>query len=116
MDDAPFTREQRVLRGRIGAYKSWAQTPDAERSTRTAPARANAPGSLGRWEREVDPDGKLSPAERARRAEQARSAYFAALALKSSRSRQKATAARRRAAQLEADAQAADDELGGDAA
>ncbi|MGH3968275.1 MAG: hypothetical protein ACRDTV_09240 [Mycobacterium sp.] len=40
-----------------------------------------------KFERQVDPDGKLSPAERAKRAEHARKAYFARLALKSARVR-----------------------------
>jgi hypothetical protein len=40
-----------------------------------------------RFEREVDPDGVLSPAERARRAESARKAHFTRLALASSRAR-----------------------------
>jgi hypothetical protein len=116
MDDAAFTREQRVLRSRIGGYSSWARTED--RSARTAPARAASPASLDRWEREVDPDCVLDPADRAQRAESARRAYFTRLALRSSRSRSKAAAARRRAAELEAEAQAADAELdsGGDAA
>jgi hypothetical protein len=40
-----------------------------------------------RFEREVDPDGILPPAERARRAKAARRAYFTGLALRSSRAR-----------------------------
>ena len=35
-----------------------------------------------RFEREVDPEGRLSPAERARRARSLRSAHFARLAAK----------------------------------
>jgi hypothetical protein len=42
-----------------------------------------------RFEREVDPDGVLPPAERARRAEAARRAYFTGLALRSSRARRR---------------------------
>jgi hypothetical protein len=42
---------------------------------------------LERFEREVDPAGALKPEERARRAAQARRAYFTGLALKSSRAR-----------------------------
>jgi hypothetical protein len=44
---------------------------------------------LDRFEREVDPDGTLPPAERARRAEHARKAYFAKLALKSAQARRR---------------------------
>ena len=42
---------------------------------------------LDRFEREVDPDGTLDPAERAKRTEHARKAYFLSLALKSSMKR-----------------------------
>jgi len=52
----------------------------------TAAARAAA---LARFEREVDPTGSLAPAERSRRAEFARKAYFARLALKSARARRR---------------------------
>lgn len=75
--------------GRIGAHVSWANTSD--RSARTAPARAAA---LARFEREVDPDGVLTPDERARRAEHARKAYFARLALKSAEARRRGTKGR----------------------
>ncbi len=42
---------------------------------------------MERFEREVDPDGTLEPAERARRASHARSAYYSGLALKSAKAR-----------------------------
>lgn len=76
------------LRGRLAAHASWAKTADP--SARTAKARAAA---LERFERQVDPDGTLPPAERARRAEHARKAYFAGLALKSAQARRKTPAA-----------------------
>jgi hypothetical protein len=44
---------------------------------------------MARFEREVDPDGILTPQERAKRAENAKSAYFKRLALKSARARQR---------------------------
>lgn len=47
---------------------------------------------MTRFEREVDPEGQLSTAERRRRAEAAKKAYFNGLALKSAKAR-----ARRRA-------------------
>lgn len=50
----------------------------------TAKARATF---LSKFEREVDPDGTLAPAERARRAEHAKRAHFTRLALASSRAR-----------------------------
>jgi hypothetical protein len=73
-----------VLRARLAALDSWAQTPD--RAARTAPARA---GLLARFEREVDPDGVLLPAERAKRAESARRAFYARLALASAAARRR---------------------------
>jgi hypothetical protein len=77
-----LTPEQRSLRARIASHESWARPPDA--SARTAPGRK---AFLDRFERQVDPNGELPPTERARRAEHARKAYFARLALKSARAR-----------------------------
>lgn len=74
--------EFRKLRSRIAAHESWAKTDD--RAARTAPARQAA---LDRFERQVDPNGDLTPQERARRAEHARKAYFTRLALKSAQAR-----------------------------
>jgi hypothetical protein len=87
------TPAERSLIAQSGAHKSWANTPDP--SARTAPGRKAA---LERFEREVDPDGKLAPAERARRAEHARKAHFAMMAARSLQVR-RAKAAARRAAQ-----------------
>ena len=50
----------------------------------TAAARAAA---LSRFERQVDPKQELPPAERARRAEYAKRAYFTRLALQSAKAR-----------------------------
>lgn len=44
---------------------------------------------LKKFEKEVDPDGSLPPAERAKRAEHARKAYFKRLALKSAQTRRR---------------------------
>jgi hypothetical protein len=77
-----MTPEQRALRARAAAHTSWANTADPRK--RTAPARK---GFMARFEREVDPDGKLSQEERQRRAESAMKAHMAKLALKSSRAR-----------------------------
>jgi hypothetical protein len=74
----------RSIRGRIGAYESWARTED--RTARTWPARKAA---LDRFEREVDPDGLLTPQERAKRAEWPRKAHMQRLALKSAAARQR---------------------------
>ncbi|MGI8711573.1 MAG: hypothetical protein ACR2LA_11340 [Acidimicrobiales bacterium] len=78
------TPEERSLRGRIGAHESWARTTDP--AARTAPARAAA---AARFEHEVDPEGLLPEAERKRRAEHARKAWFLRLALASARARRK---------------------------
>lgn len=50
----------------------------------TQPARD---AFMARFEREVDPDGVLSDAERKRRAEHARKAYFTKLAFQSAKAR-----------------------------
>lgn len=75
------------MRARIGAYAMHARH-DTRRTT--ASARA---AFLARFEAEVDPEGVLTPAERERRAEAARKAYFARLAYQSARSRAKKKAA-----------------------
>ncbi len=76
----------RSLIARLAAHESWARTADP--TARTAPARR---ALLDRFEREVDPDGVLSPTERARRAGHARKAYFIRLALQSAKARRKAS-------------------------
>jgi hypothetical protein len=78
-----LTPEQRSLRASIAAHSKWATTDPTEG---TAAARA---AFLDRFERDADPDGVLDPQERARRAGHLRKAYFQALALKSSRARQR---------------------------
>jgi hypothetical protein len=75
---------ERRLRAQIGAHKSWAQTEN--RSARTLPARL---ALLDKFERQVDPEGKLLPAERAKRAENARKAFYVQLALKSVQARRR---------------------------
>lgn len=82
------TPEHRVLVARVAAHSRWAATADP--TAATAPARK---AFLDRFERQVDPEGVLAPAERARRAEHARKAYFTRLALKSSQARRKGGAA-----------------------
>ena len=77
----------RSQRATIAAHTMWSRCPD--------PAAHTAPGRrafLDRFEREVDPDGTLPPADRARRAEHARKAYFARLALRSAQARRAAKA------------------------
>ncbi len=74
----------RSLITRLAAYESWARIADP--SARTAPSRR---ALMNRFERQVDPDGVLSPEERARRAGHAGKAYFTRLALRSARARRK---------------------------
>lgn len=70
------------MQARAAANIRWART--ADRSAATAPARA---ALHARFEREVDPEGRLTPTERAKRAENARAAYFLRLSLRSARVR-----------------------------
>ena len=71
----------RTLRSRMAAYKLHS-TRDPRETTKAARAAFE-----DRFAREVDPDGTLAPAERARRAEAARKAYFTRLAYLSAKAR-----------------------------
>lgn len=72
---------ERSLRARAAAYKLHSLYDSRELT-------ANARSAMrDRFAREVDPDGILSPAERERRAECARKAYYSSLAAKSARAR-----------------------------
>lgn len=77
-----MTPEERKHRARLGAHTSWANTTNP--SARTAPAREAA---LGRFEKEVDPDGVLLPEERARRAKHAKAAFYARIQMLSAKKR-----------------------------
>ena len=76
-----LTPAERSMSARLAAH-----TLHATRDSRelTAPARK---AFLSRFEREVDPDGKLEPKERARRAEHAKKAHMTRLALASAKAR-----------------------------
>jgi len=76
-----LTPSQRTLRARAAAHAMHAQG-----KTNTTAARKQF---LNRFEKEIDPDGVLSPAERAKRADHARKAYMTKLAYKSARARAK---------------------------
>ncbi len=84
MSSSSLTPEQRSLRARLAAHSLHAQVVDP--AAHTLPART---AFDGRFERQVDPDGLLTPAERARRAEHARRAYFLGLAIKSAEVRRR---------------------------
>jgi len=84
MPASGLTPEQRSLSARIAAHAMHSKHDSRETSQ---PARD---AFLKRFEREVDPEGVLPAAERQRRAEHARKAYFTRLAFKSSKARRKA--------------------------
>ncbi len=71
------TAAQRQLRARIGALSRLAHEDTTQM---TAPART---AFLAKFEREVDPEHRLSPDERSRRAAAARKLHFTRLALRS---------------------------------
>lgn len=72
---------ERKLAAKKANYVRWS-TADPVAGTAAARAAFNS-----RFELEVDPDNKLDPVERARRAECARKAYFTDLALRSAKAR-----------------------------
>lgn len=71
------------LAGRIGGLTCYVR-----HGGRAMTAAANAANAT-RWEREADPQGLLPPAERARRGEALKKAWFARLGLKSAQARRK---------------------------
>ena len=72
---------ERALRARMAAHAMHGRH-DARKTT--AKARA---AFLASFERQADPEGRLPAAERQRRAQQLRRAYFARLALASAKAR-----------------------------
>lgn len=86
-----MTPEQRRRRARIAAHASWANTTD-----RTARTSSGTKAFLGRFERQVDPDGALPEDVRAAMAKHARTAYMLQLAERSAAARRRR---RRRRAQ-----------------
>jgi hypothetical protein len=74
--------EVRSMAARIAANSRWAR--EFHRAEATAAARR---GFRRRFEREVDPEGVLPPEERARRVENAISAYYTRMALRSAQAR-----------------------------
>ena len=77
----PLTPEQRA---RIAAHAMHSKHDSRETT------QAGRKAFLSRFEDEVDPDRLLPEAERLRRAEHARKAYFARLALQSAKARRRA--------------------------
>jgi hypothetical protein len=77
-----MTPEERVLRARLAAHTRWANCED--RRAALAPARE---GFERKFEDQVDPERKLSATERAKRAESARKAHMAKMALNRAQAR-----------------------------
>jgi hypothetical protein len=74
----------RALIARLAAYSKWAMCDDPE-----VAMRAPHKGFLARFEKQVDPEGRLSPTDRQRRAEAAMKAHMTRLALRSAQSRKR---------------------------
>jgi hypothetical protein len=72
---------ERTLRASLAAHSQHAQG-----KTNTGPAFA---ARMAKYERDVDPDGTLNPAERARRAKHAMAADMKRLALRSAQARRR---------------------------
>lgn len=72
----------RITIAKLAAYSRWAHERD-----RSAATKAARQAFADRFDREVDPDGVLTTAERNKRADAARKAYFQRLALKSAQAR-----------------------------
>jgi hypothetical protein len=79
----PLSPEQARLRARIAANARWAKEPD--RQAAMAPAWA---GMEAKFEREVDPEGKLPLVLRAKMAKNAKDAYFLRLQVKALKARE----------------------------
>lgn len=70
----PLTPAERSRNARIAALTRWSREDPAIQAERMAA------GVEAKFEREVDPDGALAPAERRRRAKAARQAHMLKLA------------------------------------
>lgn len=92
----PLTPTERRLRAQLAANTRWAQTD------RAAASEAARERQLVHFENVVDPNRELHPAERARRADNARRAHMAELSLKSAKARR----LRSEADRLDAESQA----------
>lgn len=85
----PESPSDKSLHGRIAAYERWSRTED--RTAATEPARA---GLNAKFIAEIDPEGKLEPADLASRLQARRKAHFARLSLLSAQSRRRIQTAR----------------------
>lgn len=83
-DSDTETPAQRAMRMSAAAHQSWANTAD-----RSARARRGYDGLVAKFEREIDPDGTLPPAERAKRVKSRLKRHYAEIQRKSSIARSK---------------------------
>lgn len=79
------TPAEHRLRMRAACLQGWANTED--RVARSKPGRDAA---FARFENEVDPEHKLAPDERRKRAEYARRSHMLSLSLKAAKARRRA--------------------------
>lgn len=86
------TPEERKLQAQLAVHASWANTKD--RLARTAPARNTFRAS---FEAQVDPNGELTPQERAYRADHAYKAHMKRMSLLAAKKRRLEAQARREA-------------------
>jgi hypothetical protein len=100
----------RVLAAQAAALTRWGKLGSTEdRSHATQPARD---AKRERYEHEADPDGRLTPAERARAADQLQRAHMIRMSLRAKAARARAKKNLEVAAEVEAELSA----MGGDAA
>lgn len=75
---------QRSLIGKAGIYTRWAKTTAEERRAATAAATE---GRKKSWERQADPDGRMTPDELADAVERLKKAHYSLMALRSAQAR-----------------------------
>lgn len=80
-EHSSLTSSQRAQRARLAAHARWAK------GDRVAGTQAARSAFMARFERQVDPNNELEPAERARRAESAKRAHFQQMAFNRARRR-----------------------------
>lgn len=85
-----MTDDQRSQIARIAANERWAMEQD--RSAATQPARD---AMYRKFEDQVDPERKLAPEERGKRVQNARTAYYSRIAMKSAEARRAKAAGRK---------------------
>jgi hypothetical protein len=81
---------ERSLHAQHASLIHWSQVEN-----RTAATRAMREGLTRKWEREIDPDGKLPPAELAKRVEMRRKAHMAEMTRRSIKARRERAAAKK---------------------